>query len=377
MSLRKSGKDSAAMRSQLTQHTRQSLSYRRRESALVYSNHRSRRCAAIYLLLPHAESSQPGCSAQALLQKLGEEYSECSSDDARLSALQRDLKQLIEDEAIFFSREPGEGKTLRYKRAVQKKFTTDNRNLLELSHDLQQLGLPPRLIDDILHRVRAPDSFFDLPASQFLTVPDTVQLAPRRATDPELQAEIIKALRHKCVLKAIYRSASDAAARERRLHLVGLIRRGAQFYFVAYDEKNLDEPQPPAKLYKLQRLDDALALEGETARPLPEPTLETLAIKYRIAEFAYDTTPVMIQLRVWDYVRDLLQENTLSPDQYLSPDPENEDATLVSAMVIQSGTLSRWLLGFGDKLEVLAPPDLRAAVAGMATGATEYYEDDE
>lgn len=341
----------------------------------MFSNHRSRRCAAIRLLLPHAESSQPGRSAQELLQQLGREYSECPSNGARLRALQRDLKQMQEDESVISYSPPGEGKTLRYKRAPQDACTPDNHNLIELNTNLQQLGLPPQLINDILRRLRAPDSFFDLPSSQFLTVPDTVQLSPVRPVDNDLQAEIIKALRHKWVLKASYRSTSDTEARDRRLHLLGLIRRGPQFYFVAYDEKNLDEPHPEPKLYKLQRLEDALALEGETARPLPEPTLETLAVKFRIAEFTHDTTPVMMKLRVWGYVRELLIENTLSVDQCLSPDPDDEDAALVSVTVIQSGTLYRWLLGFGDKLEVLAPSRLRATLAGQAAETTEFYGD--
>lgn len=343
----------------------------------MFTTHRSQRCAAICLQLPDAETSQPGHRVQELLQKLGNEYSECRSEVGRLRALQRDLKQLLEDEAIVYSCEPGEGRTRRYKRISQESLVGDSSNLFELKNTLQHLGLPPRVVEDILRRVRAPGSFLDLPDSQFLTVPDSVQLSARKATDPELQAEIIKALRHKYVLKAVYRGASDAQARERRLHLVGLIRRGPQFYLVAYDEKNLIEPNPPAKLYKVQRLEDAVALEGEAARPLPDPTLEELALKCRIAEFTYDTTPVRIELRVWGYARDLLEENALSADQCFSPDPEDGDAALVSATVIQSGTLYRWLLGFGDKLEVLAPPALRAAVAGQAAGAAEFYDEDE
>jgi len=342
----------------------------------MFSNHRSRRCEAICCQLPHAESPQPGRSVRELLQKLSDEYRDCDSDKARLRALQRDLKQLIENETIACTRESGEGKTLRYKLVKREDFAEDNFNLVGLKHSLQPLGLAPNQIDNILRSVRVAGSFFDLPNSQFLTVPDTVLLMPKKETDPVLQSEIIKALRHKCVLKASYRSISDAKARERRLHLVGVIRRGPQFYFVAYDEKNLNEPHPPAKLYKFQRLEDALALEGEPARPLPAPTLETLAVKHRIAEFAYDTAPVVIKLRVWDYARDLLEENKLSPHQFVSDDPENEGAALVSATVVQSGTLFRWLLGFGDKLEVLAPPGLRAAVASQAAGATAFYEED-
>ncbi len=83
----------------------------------------------------------------------------------------------------------------------------------------------------------------------------------------------------------------------------------------------------------------------------------------------------MVKLRVWGYVRELLKENTLSVDQYLSPDPDDKDAALVSATVIQSGTLYRWLLGFGDKLEVLAPSRLRATLAGQAAETTEFYGD--
>ena len=339
----------------------------------MYSNHRSRRCAAICQLLPTTETNLSGLSVSELLSKLKDEYN--GTDGARLRALQRDLKQLVEDEKIVASRQQGEGKTLRYKCVQQEEFVPDNPNLRELNNHLQQLGLSSFIINDILQRVREPDSFLNLPAQQFLTVPDTVLLSSTKKTDKILQDEIIKALRHNLVLKAIYKGVSDPIARERRLHLVGVIRRGAQFYFVAYDEQDLNYNKPPSKLYKFERLEDALALEGNISRPLPKPTLEELALKHRIAEFAYDTKPVFLKLRVWDYVRRLLADNCLSPDQSIKDDPDDAEAAIVTATVIQSGTLFRWLLGFGDKVEVLEPFDLRTVVAWQAAGVTDFYED--
>lgn len=339
----------------------------------MYSNHRSRRCAAICQLLPTTETNLLGLSASELLSKLKDEYN--GTDGACLRALQRDLKQLVEDELIVPSHQQGEGKTLRYKCVQQEEFVPDNPNLRELNNHLQQLGLSYFIINDILQRVREPDSFFNLPAQQFLTVPDTVLLSPTKKADNILQDEIIKALRHNLVLKAIYKGVSDLVVRERRLHLVGVIRRGAQFYFVAYDERELDKKNPIAKLYKFQRLEDAVALEGERSHPLAKPTLEELAVRYRIAEFAYDTKPILLKLRVWDYVWRLLEENCLSPDQSISVDPDDAETAIVTATVIQSGTLFRWLLGFGDKVEVLEPFDLRSAVAWQASGVTDFYED--
>ena len=339
----------------------------------MYSNHRSRRCAAICQLLPTTETNLSGLSVSELLSKLKDEYN--GTDGARLRALQRDLKQLVEDEQIVASRQQGEGKTLRYKCVQQEEFVPDNPNLRELNNHLQQLGLSYFIINDILQRVREPDSFLNLPAQQFLTVPDTVLLSSTKKTDKILQDEIIKALRHNLVLKAIYKGVSDPIARERRLHLVGVIRRGAQFYFVAYDEQDLNHNKPPSKLYKFERLEDALALEGNISRPLPKPTLEELALKHRIAEFAYDTKPVFLKLRVWDYVRRLLADNCLSPDQTITEDPAQEEASNLTASVIQSRTLFRWLLGFGDKVEVIEPFELRSTVAWQAAGVTDFYED--
>jgi predicted DNA-binding transcriptional regulator YafY len=47
----------------------------------------------------------------------------------------------------------------------------------------------------------------------------------------------------------------------------------------------------------------------------------------------------------------------------------------VSARVPSTGQLLRWLLGAGDNLEVIAPPDLRHVVAVQAGKMAAIYSD--
>ena len=339
----------------------------------MFSTHRQNRCHALLLSLPNHNSAKPGKSMRDLLVILADHYGECKSDDARIRALQNDLKYLREQSEITCDPPSGEGTTLRYRRAPQEPLPTGNLNLDELYQDLIQRGISTDLAADFLQRVQHPTTYFDLPPEQFVSVPDTVRLNPVRPPDPTIQTEILTALRENRVLKAVYRKPDSVQASDRRLHPLGILVRGPQHYLIAYDEKDLGRESPPAKMFLIHRLEDTAALEAAAKVP-PGVTVADLVRKKGLADFVRDPTLVTVRLRVWDYVLRLLEDNQLAPNQTFERE-ENGESAIVAARVMQSGTLYRWLLGFGDKVEVLEPESLRGAIAWQAASVTDYYED--
>lgn len=68
-----------------------------------------------------------------------------------------------------------------------------------------------------------------------------------------------------------------------------------------------------------------------------------------------------------------LEETPLSDDQKLTPQPDG--MVVVEATVADTGQLRWWLLGFGGRIEVLEPLELREAMKKHARQMTERYGD--
>lgn len=339
----------------------------------MFSTHRNKRCEAIILGLPNYQSAKPGKSMRELLSTVAEHYGECKNEEAKIRALQADLKHLREENEIICDPPSGEGTTLRYRRAPQEPLPTGNVNLDNLYQDLIQRGISADLAADLVQRVLHPSSYFDLPPEQFVAVPDTVRLTPTQALDPTIQDEILKALREQRILKASYRKPGSALSPDRYLHPLGVLLRGPQHYLIAYDEIGLDQESPTAKMFLINRLEDAVVLDEPSRLPVGV-TVADLVRKEGLADFVRAPSLVTVKLRVWDYVLRLLQDNQIAPNQTFAVEEEGESA-IVTAKVMQSGTLYRWLLGFGDKVEVLQPESLRRAIAWQAHSVADYYED--
>lgn len=339
----------------------------------MFSTQRHNRCQAILLSLPHHDSAKDGKSMRELLGMLADYYGECKNDEARVRAIQNDLKQLREAHEIVGETGGGERTALRYRRAPQERLPCGNINQDDLYHDLLQRGISPDLAADFIQRVQRPHTYYELPPEQFVAVPDTLRLTPKHQPDATLQDEILKALRQRCVLNASYRKPGSRQADARLLHPLGVLLRGPQHYLIAYDEKDLDQPKPSAKMFLLLRLEDVAALVHAPARLPPGVTVARLVREQGLADFVRDATPVTVKLRVWDYVLRLLDDHQIAPNQTFRREAGGKSA-IVTAKVTQSGTLYRWLLGFGDKVEVLAPKSLRLAIAWQAYSVTDYYE---
>ncbi len=340
---------------------------------MAFSVHRELRLQALKLALPSHGSVKLGKSMRDLLVELADHYQECKNDLARVRTIQLDLKHLVEAGDITLEPPSGERTTQRYRLAPPEPIGQSNVNLDELYQDLVQRGISAELAADFVRRVQHPGSYFDLPPEQLVTVPDTVRLMPAKPLDATIQEEILKAVRSRRVLKASYRKLGAAQATDRRLHPIGILLRGPQHYLIAYDEKDLQAAHPPEKMFLIPRLEDAVALD-EPCTSNAEVTVPELVRQKGLADFVRDPALVTIRLRVWDYVLRLLEDNLIAPNQTFRLEDDGESA-IVTADVMLSGTLYRWLMGFGDKVEVLEPLSLRRTIAWQAASASEYYED--
>ncbi len=86
---------------------------------------------------------------------------------------------------------------------------------------------------------------------------------------------------------------------------------------------------------------------------------------------------VKLVLRVRGYVAGLLRDCPLSKDQTIEDEPEGSPFELrICATVPGTGQLFRWLLGCGDKAEVIAPADLRETIGAQAAKTAELYAAD-
>jgi predicted DNA-binding transcriptional regulator YafY len=69
-----------------------------------------------------------------------------------------------------------------------------------------------------------------------------------------------------------------------------------------------------------------------------------------------------------------LYETRLSTDQVITP--LDHDRLKVTATVVNTEQLRWWLLGFGERVEVLAPLELRESIAQTATALANLYHAD-
>jgi CheY-like chemotaxis protein len=83
-----------------------------------------------------------------------------------------------------------------------------------------------------------------------------------------------------------------------------------------------------------------------------------------------------LELRVRGYLVTVLTACPLAADQRFEDEPLDADFEIrVWAQVPQTGQLLRWLLGAGDNVEVVDPPDLRRVVAAQAAKMAALYAD--
>jgi predicted DNA-binding transcriptional regulator YafY len=309
-----------------------------------------------------------GLDSTRLLRILGAAYGQ-GSPTARQRAVQRDLEELLKEGRIELVN-PG-GKPLRFRRIG---LPADEDPLI-LQYALQQVGdliaavLPLRRLDRLWQRLLSEVDGPLLDEQRLRVVPDTLRLQPAELY-PDVLEEVIRALAQRSALRVLYANAAGVRG-EAVIHPQALVQRGPIPYLFAL--KN--DEDTPVRMYALHRMIRAEAMATTPARAAVGFDLDRA-----IAEGQVDFSrgePIDLDLRVRGYLVQLLSVCPLSKEQHIEDEPEGSAFRLrVRARVPASGQLLRWLLGGGDNLEVIAPPDLRECVAAQGAKIAALYGDD-
>jgi len=329
---------------------------------------RIQRLHRLEVLLPPATAAPADCpDGGRLLQILGEEYA-ASDILARRRALQRDLMDLIKEGRIE-AVNPG-GKPLRYRR-LNDDLVEDPliwQYTLQQVKDLIAEALPKRRLDRLWERLLHEIDVPLLDDQRFRIISDTLRLRPVDLY-PDILAAVIQALAQRCALQVLYAGATGERG-EAVIHPQALVQRGPIPYLLAL--KN-DETEP-VRFYALHRMIRAQSLPGTPTRTAVGFDLDQSIASGKI-DFGQGQL-IDLELRVRGYLATLLEACPLSDDQCLEDEPENSGFSLrVKARVPSTGNLLRWLLGAGDKLEVITPAELRRLVAAQLAKATAIYAD--
>jgi len=315
-------------------------------------------------LIPFNAPADDCPDASLLLARMAAHYAHHASQTAQRRAIQRDLAELVNAQRIK-AVNPG-GKPLRYRRTqAQKAYSPHLANYVRQTiRNILQAELASGQLDAVKQRLLEPDSGLELDTSKLRILSDSQRLLPAEIRDGVL-ADVLEALSRSLTLQISYRDAADKRTRP-VIHPQALLQRGPRMYLFA-----LKNDEPDVRMYALHRI-TACTLGTEPARLAEEFDLDD-EIKRGNADFG-DGTIIELVLLARGYIASLLHDCRLSADQRIEDEDEESDFDLrVTASVPATGQLLRWLLGCGDKVQVIEPADLRAVMAAQTAKASRLY----
>jgi proteasome accessory factor B len=326
---------------------------------------RIERLDLLVALIPTTGNGSGFPDAPSLLERLGECYANLATPASRLRAIQRDLKSLTDAERIEVV--DITAKPLRYR--CRRDAGDEGPGMRGYTRKLMQAvigeSLPSRNLERIWPRLLADDSGMDLNDDKLRILSDTLRLVPADIREGVLAA-VLEALSLSSTLRVSYRDAKGKLSQP-LLHPQGLLQRGPRVYLYALKE---GEPET-VRMYALHRM-----IRAEVgAEPAYQAAGFELQRHIDSGHADFGTGQVVdLKLRARGYVADLLRDCALNETQRI--DDEAEDApfeVVVHATLPATGQLLRWLLGCGDKVEVLGPEDLRRVMAVQAAKMAGLY----
>jgi len=162
-----------------------------------------------------------------------------------------------------------------------------------------------------------------------------------------------------------YQKRGEAEPVEYVIHPLGLVERGQLIYLVCTMFTYQD-----VRMLALHRVRSATLLDEPSQRP------ESFSLEGYITSGAFGfggEETILLEAIFRDHAGDHLYETPLSADQVL--EPLGDGGTRVMATVVNTEQLRWWLLGFGNRVEVISPAPLRQSIADAVRMAANLYPD--
>ena len=182
--------------------------------------------------------------------------------------------------------------------------------------------------------------------------------------DATVHAAVTDALLLDRRLRICYRRKGEPATKEYVLSPLGLVQRGPVTYVVGVPWEFDD-----VRTFALHRILKATMLELAAKRPKGfslEGKIESGMLHFGAG------SSIRLEAIFEVASAEHLLETPLSPDQVITP--IDADRVRLVATVLDTPQLRWWLLGFGARVEVVAPGPLRSELAGIARGMATVYK---
>lgn len=189
------------------------------------------------------------------------------------------------------------------------------------------------------------------------SVPATQPLIPPQI-DAEVHRVVTDALLKERQLNITYRKKGQKQAENYTIHPLALIQHGSILYLYA---RLFDYPN--AITLAMHRVERA-AMSEQAINASTHFDLDNKVAR-GVWEFGGGET-IALKIRFYDGAGEHLRETLLSADQQIEALPDQPEILDVAATVANTLQLRWWLLGFGERAEVMAPESLRHSLSETA-----------
>lgn len=180
--------------------------------------------------------------------------------------------------------------------------------------------------------------------------------------DSTVLATVQDALLADLQIEVDYHAIDYKEGKQKRLHPLAMVIRGAVTYLIATAAENDD-----IRIYALHRIHKA-ALTDEAVKRPADFDLDEYIQKGGMS-FGNGKT-IRLSANISEFLARILGETPLSEDQKLKIDDNHTKLTATDADTWQ---LTWWILSFGDNIEVTAPVALRRKISGLLADAANQY----